>query len=100
MQVEVLLTDVDMPLGCSGFELAHRVHRTWPATEILIMSGRQWPSQGDLPGAAFWPPCPNESIVSHVQSAVERTKRAWHVVENPRPSVEQPAKVLPFPKTA
>jgi len=102
LRVEVLLTDVDMPLGCSGFELAHRVHRSWPDTEILIMSGRQWPSQGDLPpGAAFLAkPCPNESIVSHVQSAVERTRRAWHVAKNPRPSNEQPAKVLPFPKTA
>ena len=54
LSVNVLLTDVDMPMGCSGFELAHRVHRSWPETELLIMSGRQWPSQGDLPtGAAF-----------------------------------------------
>lgn len=37
LPVNVLLTDVDMPLGCSGFELAHRVHRAWPEIEILIM---------------------------------------------------------------
>jgi CheY-like chemotaxis protein len=102
LSVNVLLTDVDMPMGCSGFELAHRVHRSWPETEILIMSGRQWPSQGDLPtGAAFLAkPCPNEVIVSHVISAAERTRRFSHVAKSPRPSPERVAKIVPFPKTA
>jgi DNA-binding NtrC family response regulator len=102
LSVNVLLTDVDMPIGCSGFELAHQVHRSWPETEILIMSGRRWPSQGDLPpGAAFLAkPCPNEAIVSHVISAAERTKRSCHVAKSPRPSLEETGRVLPFPKTA
>lgn len=102
LSVDVLLTDVDMPMGCDGFELARRVHRSWPATEILIMSGRQWPSQGDLPpGAAFLAkPCPNEAIVSHVHSAAERTRRFGHVAKSPRPCPEQAAKILPFSKTA
>jgi CheY-like chemotaxis protein len=102
LKVDVLLTDVDMPTGCNGFELAHRVHELWPQTEILIMSGRQWPSVGDLPpGAAFLAkPCPNEAIVSHVFSAAERTKRLAHVAQTTRPSAERDAKILPFPKTA
>lgn len=102
LSVNVLLTDVDMPAGCNGFELAHRVHRSWPETEILIMSGRQWPSEGDIPpGAAFLAkPCPNEAIVSHVISAAERTRRFSHVAKNPRSHAEQAAKILPFPKTA
>ncbi|HZH11282.1 MAG TPA: response regulator [Microvirga sp.] len=101
LEVNVLLTDVDMPNGCNGFELAHKVHEFQPQTEILIMSGRRWPSKGDLPqGAAFLAkPCPNETIVSYVQSAAERSKR--HL----RPGRGQPvhretAKILPFPKTA
>jgi CheY-like chemotaxis protein len=102
LEVNVLLTDVDMPVGCNGFELAHRVHRSWPETEILIMSGRQWPSEGDLPpGAAFLAkPCPNEAIISHVVSAAERTRRPSHVAETTRQLTERDSNILPFPKTA
>lgn len=101
LEVNVLLTDVDMPNGCDGFELAHKVHEIRPETEILIMSGRRWPSAGDLPqGAAFLAkPCPNDTIVSYVHSAAERSWRYR------RPGARQPvapgmAKILPFPKTA
>lgn len=101
LDVDVLLTDVDMPNGCNGFELAHRVHGSWPDAEILIMSGRHWPAEGDLPqGAAFLAkPCPNEAIVSHVQSACQRSRRGARVGKghlHPR----ETAKILPFPKTA
>jgi CheY-like chemotaxis protein len=102
LSVNILLTDVDMPVGCNGYELAHRVYQCWPETEILIMSGRRWPSQGDLPpGAAFLAkPCPNEAIVSHVESAAERTKRYHRAGSGTQISVDQAAKILPFPKTA
>ena len=102
LRVNVLLTDVDMPSGCNGFELAHRVHKSWPEAEILIMSGRQWPEEGDLPpGAAFLAkPCPNEAIVSHVHSAAERIKRSRRPGRSTQVLVEGSAKILPFPKTA
>lgn len=101
IDIDVLLTDVDMPNGCNGFELARKVHECWPHTEILIMSGRQWPAKGDLPlGAAFLAkPCPNEAIVSHVHSAAERSnRRPGRGKEHSRP--QETAKILPFPKTA
>ncbi|NIX76146.1 response regulator [Microvirga terricola] len=79
LRVNVLLTDVDMPAGCDGFELARKVHKSWPETEILIMSGRHWPDPADLPpGAAFLAkPFPNEAIVSQVHYAVARRRRAY-----------------------
>ena len=100
LPVNVLLTDVDMPGACDGYELARRVHESWPEVEILIMSGRRWPEQGDLPpGAAFLAkPCPNESIVSHVHSAAQRIRG-----ERRRPSGRSPSgagKIVPFPRTA
>jgi CheY-like chemotaxis protein len=92
--VSVLLADVDMSPGINGYELAHQVHERWPQIEILVTSGRQWPAKGDLPpGAAFLAkPCPNEAIISHVQSAVERAgAHARH---------DDEGRVIPFPKTA
>jgi len=102
LPVNVLLTDVDMPGGCNGFELAHRVHESWPEIEILIMSGRQWPGQGDLPpGAAFLAkPCPNEAIISHVHSAAERTRAGHRLVKGGQIPAPEAAKILPFPRTA
>lgn len=101
LRVNVLLTDVDLPVG-NGFDLAHKVHETWPETEILIMSGRQWPACGNLPpGAAFLAkPCPNEAIVSHVLSAAERTRRSHQMGRGAAARGESMAKILPFPKTA
>jgi len=102
LPISVLLTDVDMPVGCNGFELAHKVHKSWPETEILIMSGRQWPAHGDIPpGAAFLAkPCPNEAIVSHVLSAAERSRRAHRSGRAPQVPAGAAAKILPFPRTA
>jgi len=101
LEVNVLLTDVDMPNGCTGFELAHKVHEFVPEAEILIMSGRRWPSEGDLPqGAAFLAkPCPNETIVSYVRSAAEQSRRRLQVGRRLAEPTET-AKILPFPKTA
>ena len=102
LPVNVLLTDVDMPTGCNGFELAHKIHECRPEAEILIMSGRQWPAFGDLPpGAAFLAkPCPNEAIVSHVHSAAERTRRAQVANRGLPAAGMSSATILPFPKTA
>jgi DNA-binding NtrC family response regulator len=101
LEVNVLLTDVDMPNGCNGFQLAHKVHEFRPEAEILIMSGRRWPSEGDLPqGAAFLAkPCPNETIVSYVHSAAERSRRHLRSGTRYVPG-QDTAKILPFPKTA
>ena len=98
--VNVLLTDVDMPCGNNGFELAQKVCKCFPDIEILVLSGRRWPGGGDLPpGTAFLAkPCPNEAIVSHVQSAVLRAKQH----SRPADAQEelQSADILRFPKTA
>ena len=100
LPVNVLLTDVDMPGPCDGYELARQVHESWPHIEILIMSGRRWPEQGDLPpGAALLAkPCPNESIVSHVHSAAERIRGAYRSKPDQAPSGA--GKIVPFPRTA
>ncbi|MFC4171241.1 response regulator [Microvirga sp. GCM10011540] len=103
IEVDVLLSDVEMPPGLNGYELARKVQERWPITEILITSGREWPKEGDLPsGAAFLAkPCPNETLVSYVQSAAERAQavRALKVAEEPSASGGDGTATL-FPRTA
>ena len=100
--VDVLLSDVEMPPGANGYALAHQVRESWPDVEILIVSGREWPVEGDLPqGAAFLAkPVPNEAILQHVQAAAQRAqdaRRARDAATSPRSSDCQ---IIPFPKTA
>jgi CheY-like chemotaxis protein len=103
VEVDVLLSDVEMPPGINGYELARSVDAQWPEIEILITSGREWPTQGDLPpGAAFLAkPCPNEVLVSYVQSAAARARsaRTARAAEDLAGTAED-GTIVPFPKTA
>jgi CheY-like chemotaxis protein len=84
--VDVLLSDVEMPPGMNGYELVAHVHRAWPRVEIIVSSGRAWPSEDDLPpGAVFLAkPYLNATLVSQVQAAAKRAQEARHLLlENP-----------------
>ena len=50
VEVDVLLSDVEMPPGMSGFALARQVHGHWPNVEIIIVSGREWPQSPSRKG--------------------------------------------------
>jgi len=97
VQIDVLLADVDMPPGINGYALAQQVHGLWPVIEILLMSGRRWPGEGDLPpGAQFLPkPCPNGVMVAQVRAAAERARAG----RNDSSERGGGAQVVPFPKT-
>ena len=98
VEVDVLLSDVEMPPVLNGYALARQVHEHWPSTEILITSGRVWPREGDLPpGAAFLAkPCPSETLVSYVRSAAERAQTAR--TRHPTDANLVDGTVVPFPK--
>jgi len=76
--VDVLLSDVEMPPGLNGYELARQVRAAWPTVEILITSGREWPRDGDLvDGATFLTkPWTSEALVFQVRAAAERARAA------------------------
>jgi DNA-binding response OmpR family regulator len=103
VRVDVLLSDVEMPPGINGYELARQVHQSWPCVEILITSGREWPRGDDLPpGAAFLAkPCPNATLVSHVQAAARRAQAARNLaMQQNNLHKADPETSIPMPKTA
>ncbi len=71
--VHVLVTDVEMPPGPTGYELAEQVRERWSYIQVLVTSGRMLPS-AELPdGVTFvakpWTPT---SLARCVHEAVER----------------------------
>jgi DNA-binding NtrC family response regulator len=102
VSVDVLLSDVEMPPGPNGYALAHEVRERWPEIEILIVSGREWPVEGDLPlGAAFLAkPVPNETILQQVKSAALRAQEARSMRASDAMQGVEDCQIIPFPKTA
>jgi two-component system, response regulator PdtaR len=45
-EVDVVLSDVEMPPGMNGYDLARHIHRNWPTVGILVASGHEWPQAG------------------------------------------------------
>jgi two-component system, response regulator PdtaR len=78
VDVDVVLSDVEMPPGMNGYDLARHIHRNWPTVGILVASGREWPRANDLPqGAVFMgKPYSHASLVSHVLAAAEKAQAA------------------------
>ncbi len=50
--VNVLVTDIEMPGAMDGLRLAHHVRRRWPPVKILVISGRLNIAPDDLPETA------------------------------------------------
>ncbi|GJD47399.1 Regulator of RpoS [Methylobacterium crusticola] len=73
--IEILMTDVDMPLGSmNGFALARLVSRRWPRIPVLVVSGMGSPGPHDMPpGARFIPkPYAPSALVLTLHAAVRR----------------------------
>jgi CheY-like chemotaxis protein len=72
--VRVLLTDVDMPGGMDGLELAREVQRRWPGMVILVTSGRVRPTRDELPGNIdfFQKPAREYAVVQAIKEGLER----------------------------
>jgi CheY-like chemotaxis protein len=74
--VMAVITDVEMPGGMNGYELAYRVKEQWPNIQIIISSGRSWPNADDMPAdSIFLPkPVPTERLIDEVKKAVDRAE--------------------------
>ncbi len=95
--VDVMVSDVEMPPGIDGYDLAWEVHRHWPSVAILLASGRQWPEAGDLPpGASFLAkPYTSASLVTRVLAGARTVQSARAEAEKKVAAGDDP-----LPKTA
>ena len=46
--VRLLFTDIQMPPGCNGLELAREVHNRWPKVLLVITSGQVQPTRAEI----------------------------------------------------
>jgi CheY-like chemotaxis protein len=76
--VNVVLTDVDMPGSIDGFEFARLVAQGWPEVGVMVISGKAFPDEGDLPPSAVFVPKPvyPDVLVEHLNSLLTRTGSA------------------------
>ena len=68
--VQVLFTDINMPPGMDGLELAEQVHQRWPQIGLVIASGYERPAREQIADGGIFVPKPfrPETIISAVQS--------------------------------
>ena len=73
--VRVLFTDINMPPGMTGLELAEQVHRRWPEIGLVVASGYERPAPDQIADSGIFVPKPfrPEDIISAVQTVVPRS---------------------------
>lgn len=56
--IRVVFTDIDMPHGIDGMQLAAAIRDRWPPIEIIITSGKSRPHPKDMPARGVFFPKP------------------------------------------
>src|SRR3546814_14478968 len=57
-QIDIVLTDVEMPGSMDGIGLAQHIRQRWQTLPLLVMSGRIRPRSGQLPPVIAFLPKP------------------------------------------
>lgn len=76
-EITLLFTDVEMPGGLDGFDLARRTASRHPEVEIVVASGRVEPGPGDLPARATFigKPFSAEVVHDHLRAILPEDKK-------------------------
>ena len=70
--VQVLFTDINMPPGMNGLELAQQVHERWPQVGLVVASGYERPMSDQIADGGIFIPKPfrPEDIIGAVKKVV------------------------------
>ena len=52
--IRVVFTDIDMPAGLDGLELAILIRDRWPPIEIIVTSGKRAPLAEEMPAGSLF----------------------------------------------
>lgn len=71
--IRVVFTDIDMPGGLSGMQLAATIRDRWPPIELIIVSGRRKPRADEMParGVFFAKPYKKDEITAVMRRMVQ-----------------------------
>lgn len=80
-KVDVLITDIDMPGGLNGLDLARHLRAYDHSVGILVTSGGHNFHDVDLPvGARFLPkPCKMDDVLAAASELLSRPSATWQV---------------------
>ena len=76
--IRILFTDIEMPPGCNGLELAYEVHNRWPAVLLVITSGRVEPARDEIAdhGIFIRKPYKPADLLAQIEKVIEKADKA------------------------
>ena len=75
--VRVLFTDIQMPPGCDGLELAREVHNRWPKVHLVITSGQVQPTRAEIAddGRFIRKPYRAKDLLNQIDELIEKEEK-------------------------
>jgi CheY-like chemotaxis protein len=68
--IELVITDINMPGSMDGLRLATAIRHRWPPIHLIVVTGRRPPSMSELPSGSLFIPKPYGA--ADILSAVQR----------------------------
>ena len=83
--VRAILTDVNMPGSLDGFEFARLVAQGWPEVGVMVISGKAFPDEGDLPPSATFvtKPVHPDALVEYLNRLMLRSATSKNDLSEP-----------------
>jgi len=75
--VRLLFTDIQMPPGCNGLELAREVHNRWPNVRLVITSGQVQPARAEIAdnGRFIRKPYRAKDLLDQIDGLIEKDEK-------------------------